>query len=73
MKNRENLILMERYNYFSSSLRQWGFSGNSLSERKKDESETDGALASVLNVLRRAHQMFFDPVSCSLSCFIQLT
>ncbi|XXG58887.1 hypothetical protein AAC387_Pa04g1078 [Persea americana] len=61
MKNRENLILMERYNYFSSSLRQWGFSGNSLSERKKDESETDGALASVLNVLRRAHQMFFDP------------
>lgn len=60
-KHRENLILMERYNFFASSLRQFGYSGESLSEMKRDESETTGALAVVLKVLRRVHQMFFDP------------
>ncbi|XP_077233959.1 RNA polymerase II C-terminal domain phosphatase-like 4 isoform X2 [Tasmannia lanceolata] len=60
-KHKENLILMERYHFFASSCRQFGFGEKSLSELKKDESENDGALATVLNVLKRAHQMFFDP------------
>lgn len=60
-RHKDNLILMERYHFFSSSCRQFGFSTNtSLSVLKKDESESDGALATVLNVLRRAHEMFFD-------------
>ncbi|XP_010928003.1 RNA polymerase II C-terminal domain phosphatase-like 4 isoform X2 [Elaeis guineensis] len=61
-KHKENLILMERYHYFSSSCRQFGFSAKSLSELMKDERESNGALATILNVLKRAHQMFFDPV-----------
>lgn len=60
-KHKENLILMERYHFFASSCRQFGFSARSLSEMKKDESESDGALSTILNVLKRAHQMFFDP------------
>lgn len=59
--HRENLILMERYHYFASSCRQFGLSARSLSETKKDESESEGALLTILNVLKRAHQMFFDP------------
>ncbi|ONK69721.1 uncharacterized protein A4U43_C05F26030 [Asparagus officinalis] len=59
-RHKENLILMERYHFFASSRRQFGFSTKSLSETKKDESESDGILSIVLNVLKRAHQMFFD-------------
>lgn len=54
---------MERYHFFASSCRQFGFNAKSLSELMKDESEADGALATVLKVLKRTHQMFFDPVS----------
>nr|CAD1840007.1 unnamed protein product [Ananas comosus var. bracteatus] len=61
-EHRENLILMERYHFFASSLRQSGINCKSLSETKKDERECDGALATVLNVLKRIHRMFFDPV-----------
>ncbi|XP_038972761.1 RNA polymerase II C-terminal domain phosphatase-like 4 [Phoenix dactylifera] len=61
-KHKENLILMERYHFFSSSCRQFGFNAKSLSELKKDERESDGALATILNVLKCTHQMFFDPV-----------
>lgn len=60
-RHKENLILMERYHFFSSSCRQFGFSIKSLSELKQDERESDGALANILNVLKRTHQMFFDP------------
>ncbi|XP_010265619.1 PREDICTED: RNA polymerase II C-terminal domain phosphatase-like 4 isoform X2 [Nelumbo nucifera] len=59
-KHRENLILMERYHYFSSSCRQFGFSAKSLSELKRDECESEGALATVLKVLKRIHEMFFN-------------
>ncbi|XP_065877752.1 RNA polymerase II C-terminal domain phosphatase-like 4 [Euphorbia lathyris] len=59
-KHKENLILMERYHFFASSCKQFGFSCKSLSELKSDESDSDGALASVLNVLRKIHHMFFD-------------
>ncbi|GJZ52062.1 RNA polymerase II C-terminal domain phosphatase-like protein 4 [Tanacetum coccineum] len=49
-KHTENLILIERYHFFAS-----------LSELKSDESESDGALATVLQVLKKIHNMFFDP------------
>ncbi|KAM7484224.1 hypothetical protein LguiA_000233 [Lonicera macranthoides] len=61
VKHKENLILMERYHFFASSCRQFGFSCQSLSQLKSDESEADGALATVLEVLKRIHNMFFDP------------
>lgn len=54
---------MERYHYFSSSCRQFGYSCKSLSELKGDENEADGALATVLGVLKKIHSKFFDPVS----------
>ncbi|KAJ1262729.1 hypothetical protein BS78_09G132200 [Paspalum vaginatum] len=59
-KHKENLILMERYHYFASSCRQFGFGVRSLSESMQDEREGDGALATVLDVLRRIHAIFFD-------------
>ncbi|KAJ3676471.1 hypothetical protein LUZ60_003883 [Juncus effusus] len=63
-KHRDNLIVMEKYHYFASSMREFG-PGKSYSERNEDESESDGALASILNVLKRAHSLFFDPGSGS--------
>ncbi|KAG6676550.1 hypothetical protein I3842_15G157200 [Carya illinoinensis] len=65
-KHKENLILMERYHFFASSCHQFGFSCKSLSELKNDESETDGALATVLKVLKRVHKMFFDELKETL-------
>lgn len=62
-KHKENLILMERYHFFASSCRQFGFHNcKSLSELKSDESDVDGALATVLEVLKRVHTLFFDPM-----------
>lgn len=58
---------MERYHYFTSSVRQFSAGMKSLSEMKKDERESDGILATILNVLKRAHEMFFDPVSLTAS------
>ncbi|RLM94258.1 RNA polymerase II C-terminal domain phosphatase-like 4 [Panicum miliaceum] len=58
--HKENLILMERYHYFASSCRQFGFGVRSLSESMQDEREIDGALATVLDVLKRIHAIFFD-------------
>ncbi|XP_060970711.1 RNA polymerase II C-terminal domain phosphatase-like 4 isoform X1 [Cannabis sativa] len=59
-KHKDNLILMERYHFFRSSCQQFGFNCKSLSELKSDESEVEGALATVLNVLKQVHSMFFD-------------
>ncbi|KAI6680434.1 hypothetical protein NL676_034315 [Syzygium grande] len=58
-KHKDNLILMERYHYFASSCQQFGFSCKSLSEMETDESESDGALAIVMGVLKRIHTIFF--------------
>jgi hypothetical protein len=63
-KHKENLILMERYHYFASSCRQFGFGVRSLSESMQDERESDGALATVLDVLKRIHTIFFDTLCC---------
>ncbi|KAG5063875.1 hypothetical protein JHK85_005058 [Glycine max] len=60
MKHKDNLILMERYHFFGSSCRQFGFNCKSLAELKSDENETDGALAKILKVLKQVHCMFFD-------------
>lgn len=60
-KHSENLILMEKYHFFASSCRLFGLGVKSLSELKQDERESDGALAIILGVLKRVHQMFFDP------------
>ncbi|KAH8481832.1 hypothetical protein H0E87_029350 [Populus deltoides] len=60
MKHKDNLILMERYHFFASSCHQFGFNCKSLSEQKTDESESEGALASILKVLRKIHQIFFE-------------
>ncbi|CAO2826015.1 unnamed protein product [Amaranthus hypochondriacus] len=60
-KHKDNLILMERYHYFSSSCRQFGFHCKSLSELKSDENEADGSLATVLGVLKKINGLFFDP------------
>ncbi|XP_021858055.2 RNA polymerase II C-terminal domain phosphatase-like 4 isoform X3 [Spinacia oleracea] len=60
-RHKDNLILMERYHYFSSSCRQFGFNCKSLSELKGDENEADGALATVLGVLKKIHSNFFNP------------
>lgn len=54
---------MERYHFFASSCKNFGFNCKSLSELKTDESETDGALSTVLKVLQRVHSLFFDEVS----------
>lgn len=51
---------MERYHFFRSSCHQFGFNCKSLSELKSDESEDEGALATVLKVLKQVHNMFFD-------------
>lgn len=53
---------MERYHFFASSCRQFGFNCKSLSELKSDESVSDGALATILKVLQRIHSMYFDLV-----------
>ncbi|CAA2993415.1 RNA polymerase II C-terminal domain phosphatase-like 4 [Olea europaea subsp. europaea] len=58
-ENKENLILMERYHFFASSCKQFGLNSNSLAELRIDESETEGALATVLKVLQRIHSLFF--------------
>ena len=64
---------MERYHFFASSCRQFGFGSKSLSERKTDESESEGALATVLRVLQQIHSTFFDTVCVHhyycLNCF----
>ncbi|KAK4481614.1 hypothetical protein RD792_012518 [Penstemon davidsonii] len=62
-KHKENLILMERYHFFASNCQHFGFNTKSLSQLKSDESETEGALATVLKVLQRVHSLFYDPVS----------
>ncbi|XP_073220139.1 RNA polymerase II C-terminal domain phosphatase-like 4 isoform X2 [Cicer arietinum] len=67
MKHKNNLILMERYHFFASSCRQFGFNCRSLAETKSDENETDGALARILKVLKQVHCTFFDKLQGDLA------
>jgi RNA polymerase II C-terminal domain phosphatase-like 3/4 len=59
-RHRSNLIVMERYHFFSSSCRQFNIQGQSLTQAMRDETEMEGTLASMLSALRSVHQIFFD-------------
>lgn len=61
-RHKANLILMERYHFFSSSCRQFGIPNASLLEAQKDESEEDGTLANTLQLLQSIHTAFFDEI-----------
>ncbi|KAK8682508.1 hypothetical protein V6N13_054894 [Hibiscus sabdariffa] len=66
-KHKDNMILMERYHFFASSCRQFGFNCKSLSQLKTDESASYGALASVLKVLQQIHHIFFNELDSDLA------
>jgi len=63
---------MERYHFFASSCRGFGFGVRSLSESMQDERESDGALATVLDVMKRIHTIFFDMVGFFSSKFYHI-
>ena len=54
---------MKRYCFFADGGRHNNTRSESLSEEMEDEGESDGILASILDVLKQAHKLFFDPVS----------
>ncbi|XP_066324609.1 RNA polymerase II C-terminal domain phosphatase-like 4 [Miscanthus floridulus] len=58
--HQDNLILMDRYHYFASTCRKFGYDIPSLAEQGRDEREQDCSLAVVLGVLERIHKAFFD-------------
>ncbi|PVH67114.1 hypothetical protein PAHAL_1G430700 [Panicum hallii] len=60
--HQDNRILMDRYHYFASTCRKFGYNMNSMAELSRDEREHDGSLAVVLEVLKRVHEGFFDSV-----------
>ncbi|XP_078180935.1 RNA polymerase II C-terminal domain phosphatase-like 4 [Carex rostrata] len=62
-KHKENLILMKRYSYFADGAKLHKSAPQTLSVDLDDETEPDRTLASVLNVLKRAHAQFFDPMN----------
>ncbi|XP_023902307.1 RNA polymerase II C-terminal domain phosphatase-like 4 [Quercus suber] len=61
-KHQANLINIQKYEYFASSYwRARDDRYKSLAEKKIDESETNGPLARILDVLQRIHKLFFHP------------
>jgi RNA polymerase II C-terminal domain phosphatase-like 3/4 len=60
--HQENLILMDRYHYFASTCRDFGYDVSSMAALNRDEREHDGSLAVALRVLKRVHRGFFDSV-----------
>lgn len=50
---------MRRYLFFNSSCEHFGYKCKSLAELRIDESEADGALAKMLEVLKHIHYTFF--------------
>ncbi|KAG0631953.1 hypothetical protein M758_1G293200 [Ceratodon purpureus] len=58
--HRSNLILMERYHFFTSSVVQFGVRAPSLAQLHRDESETEGTLATTLKTLRAIHHEYFN-------------
>ncbi|KAK3226229.1 hypothetical protein Dsin_006091 [Dipteronia sinensis] len=61
--HKENLITIFPYSYFSEKRKR-----KSYSEMKKDESESYGALAFTIKVLRGIHGMFFNRNKSILPC-----
>ncbi|KAG2436431.1 hypothetical protein HXX76_006734 [Chlamydomonas incerta] len=64
--HRRNLLQIERYHFFPSDLRKWRADGTALLEQERDESATDGALATHSRVLRAVHSRFFSQEDPSL-------
>ncbi|KAG0611489.1 hypothetical protein M758_7G144200 [Ceratodon purpureus] len=58
--HRSNLILMERYHFFTSSCNQFRLRTPSLAQLHRDESEIDGTLANTLRTLKEIHHEFFN-------------
>ncbi|KAH9697080.1 RNA polymerase II C-terminal domain phosphatase-like 4 [Citrus sinensis] len=56
----ENLIVVAKYDYFRD--KELKGDHKSYSETLTDESENEGALASVLRVLKTIHRLFYDSV-----------
>lgn len=56
----DNLITVSRYNYFKGSKDD----DRSYSEERTDESETNGALANILRVLKTVHGLYFAHHAC---------
>ncbi|KAL7109123.1 hypothetical protein ACP275_06G155600 [Erythranthe tilingii] len=59
-KDKDNVIVIERYDFFASSCNQFGHDHKSHSQLKSDESESEGALATSLKILQQIHTLFFD-------------
>lgn len=58
-RHRANVLEIERYHYFPSSLRHFGMKGKCLLERRNDESPDCGPLSSVLKILKAVHAEYF--------------
>ncbi|XP_024385583.1 RNA polymerase II C-terminal domain phosphatase-like 4 [Physcomitrium patens] len=58
--HRSNLILMERYHFFTSSCHQFRVRAPSLAQMHRDECEIDGTLATTLKTLQAIHHEFFN-------------
>jgi RNA polymerase II C-terminal domain phosphatase-like 3/4 len=58
--HKANLLLMERYHFFTSSCTQFGLRAPSYVQLHRDESESEGCLATTLRTLRAIHHEFFN-------------
>lgn len=65
--DRENLIEILRYHYFSLSCKSFRVECTSYAEMRNDEEPAD-ILDSILSVLRCAHRRFFELVSLIFRC-----
>lgn len=57
---------MKRYHFFASGAREFNTDTRSLSELMVDEIKSDGILPIFDNVLKVAHELFFNPWSFSM-------
>ena len=63
---KENVLLVDRYHYFPSSIASFGLIGrDSLLEAGRDERAEDGMLARCLSALRRIHSEYFARLQAS--------
>lgn len=59
-KHRANVIQMKRYLFFPACAAKFGSAGKSYMEVGGDEDMNDGGLGSALDVLEKAHRLFFN-------------
>jgi RNA polymerase II C-terminal domain phosphatase-like 3/4 len=58
-RHRANVLEVERYHFFPSSLKHFGIRGKCLLHRKHDEDAGCGPLSSVLSMLKEIHREYF--------------